>query len=944
MSKRSTLLASRDTDSDDDGGDGAAGEDDERSGSSPRASVVPHAKRAIKAVMKDAGGKFAMAGERSIIEVPELRRKRLNEGYYGDDGLPVPRGVKDDGTADPDSAYGQKYIDDRILRERILEKEPYYRFFVSVAGKKALEKFIDEGASSAETAARIRQAKLQFGEARRNRIDSAGEQARLKSLDDQAEAAASEADRLAEARDRFDTARKVFVESMRKVNDSYAPSIPDRTPTHEGIFDWFTRVACARYGAGGYRKTSTEVSNIADILHQSTLTEMVGNPADAANAKQLQQAMPISSTLALYWSALFIVSQNSILLERLRACAIGNLFPDQSADYNQPTPVPVLPAGGARRRRGGDEDDDVDDGDICKGADRNMNSGASVYADDIVALANLVFDNAQSVGDLLGTNNLLTLEQISQLFWAHVNKMLERAKSKQPALAKPTNVTDQQPPRGGSTTKVVSGIEVQFEISDEDARVAAAGEEVEGVSQELLAAARRKFYRNQDRARSAQVLVELLRPMFLVCFPAFFYANEATFDDGYDIEAFAGGYTGNSLQVFSEGVNNPSHLALVALFTLSDVVVRYSVIGRQPVRKADANQLLSIPAPPAPLLNALDRVMTLSDDVRNTYLRRVTGRLLRRLRVIEAFAQYAIHGSAINVVDAFTKSELEALTRYSELAVKNMPATTRNKKEFVPAENNAASIFASSKPISADRLPVLTDDFTRLRLAEIAKLTQLTQSERYLYVSANRNYDRRLNTFNNRVIDLRRRAQELRDEWRLLHDRMLDIERRTEAEHDATIEKILRSKEIEYTPTGSVAMNPLNSGVLILTKLAKAALRDAFQHVSEYIPCILTAYPTDDDLVESDDYYVVFARLVRIELRTANTDDPDIYLPDATEARTKVARKSALNSLRSIARDDRAVHHYEDARCTCFGFGQRAGSGRSGLSNGRNLSAMQRGL
>jgi hypothetical protein len=935
-----------------------------------------------------------MAGAKSFVEIQPLRDARNNRGYFADDGLPVARGVtttRDPATGaviatrpDPDSAFGANYINERLARQRVLDANPYYRFIRQVAGNHTLETLIDETAISQETSERIRLAKAQLHRQQQRSQDSSAEQERIRKLREQADAERDARDTLVGKKARFETASASFVAAMRAINNVIGDGIVDAGNTYETLFDRFTRVGCARYGAGGYRKTLLEARSIAEQMHQQTLARDEFKLDDAAaraaaaalganddaqkaaveankqlktRAEQLRKSMPQTSLAALLWSTLLVVSQNSALLERIRTCGSGALFADAGALYNNAS------ATGSKMANA------MAAASTCVPAVASMmHGGANLYVDDLVTLANLVFDNEQSnatfvdgavtvPANRLGTDNLLLMNEVSHYFWAHINKMLERANSQQAPLAKPTRRA-LAAPRGGPTTRVIGGIEVVFEVTDEDARLAAQGEELAGVPQEKLAGARRTLHINSDQARSLGVLVELLQPMLALVYPMLFYANEALFDDGYDVEAFAGGFSANALYMFEQvpradgDVLAGHHLAFIGVLNLADTIVRASVRGTV-VRKEDVGTLLVqdmprqmggplvvVPPDPGVMRTAMNQVMTISTDARTTYNRRVVDRYLRRERALDGFAQYATTGDDIQAIDPLTVNELALLKRYSELAARNTPGTTRaavgvsddaaaagslraDKAAFVAAENAAMSVFASARPVA---LPV------GARENDIDKFANaLTTSQRYLFWQAKRTSggNDRLRRVNRRIAQHDERGTQLEQDWALLHSRTQEWIKRTAAENAADIEAILKGdRMVEFVPTASVAMSPLNSGVIILSTLAVSAIADAYAYVGEFMPCITAAYTDSDDLVESEDYYIPFARLMRVQMRLTDAEDPPAYLLDKTESRARVSRKSALNSLRTVARADPRVVHYQDARCTCFGLGSTAGSGR----------------
>jgi len=938
------LNTARDDDDDDDenrihtdssrGGGGGINDEENSGADSDSPREVAHVKRAVKLLRSEKSGRavpsmrperFEMAGARSIVEIDDLRQARNERGYYADDGLPVARGARTSASGvvvgDPESAYGEKYINERLVRQRMLDANPFYRFVRQVAGNMSLELLVDESAISQETSERIRLAKAQLHRQQQRSQDSLIEQERTKQLRKQADEERDAHDDLLAKRDRFENARERLVMSMNQINTLVAVNIgPVVLHDNRTKFDRFTRVTVARYGAGGYRRSLLEARSIVEQLHGATYTRNTANPI----SEQLRKSMPQSSFGALLWATLFIVAQNSRLVERIRTCGGGALFASADCLYNTEN------ASGSKLAEAMLASACVPVGSP------NLHGGANLYADDLTALARLVFDNEQTDAARLGTDDLLLMNKLSQYLWLHVNKMLARAGSKQAPLERPTRtVAVARNANAGRTQKTVAGIVINFEVSDTDARIAASGEQVDGVPQEKLAAARRELYTNTDQARSLGVIIELLQPMLTLCYPMLFYANESTLDDGYDPEAFAGGYTENALYLLQTMprnnvlLNADNNLAFIALLRFSESIVQASIASKA-VRFEDGAALLELADPiyEAELLEAFESVLTVSDDAGRNYHRRGVDRWLRRQRALDAFAQFATLGSELRVLEAFTDNELALLRRYNEQAKLHTPGTTRDKKTFVPAEDAAMSVFANSRPLSVPGGSVLTgiDNYDRW----------LTLSQRYVYLLATTGVlaDNRLRRLSERIALHAERAEQFEADWNELRARTQEWVRRTAERNAADIEAILRGDtQVEYVASANVAMAPINSGVIILSTLAVSAIADSFQYLLDYVPCVTATYTDSDDLIESDLYYVAFARLVRVQMRLTDAENPSTYRADKTEERTRVSRQSALNTVRSIARSDSAVSHYADARCTCFGLGSTAGSGRAQLSS-----------
>ena len=290
---------------DDDGDYDYDDDDDDGSGS---AVAIPHAERAVRAVMSmpiAAGldsGQFAQAGAREIVQMEPLRKKRREEGYYADDGYAVARGVRQKPGAaagvveeDPDSPFSSKFIDDYIDREKLLRSDPVYRFLQSVVARSAITTLIDETAMTAATAERIRQAKAEFQRQRRVLVDSPAEQERLKRARDQLDAASAELTSLQGELTLFEAAKARIVAAFERINNappSIEPIAFSFTLTYNDLFDYFTKAACARYGAGGYRRSLIETRSIAEIVHGDALRRGTVGP----NQNTLQKAMPSTRT------------------------------------------------------------------------------------------------------------------------------------------------------------------------------------------------------------------------------------------------------------------------------------------------------------------------------------------------------------------------------------------------------------------------------------------------------------------------------------------------------------------------------------------------------------------------------------------------------------------------------------------------------------------------
>jgi len=825
----------------------------------------------------------------SVVVVDDLRKRRRREGYQADDGTTQLRG----GEGDRDALYGEEWLKERLTRQRLLDGNRHYQFAVKVAANSnlPLREFTNEAEIQRATVARIRDAARRLADLRRTQRDRESAptsiDAQEKRVDDADRALLATTSGAAD----LESARQCFLGELREAAPLASAVLAPFALVDVGagavdvdfaraLFVYVTRAAVALEGPLGYARADQRTKNTVVAVANELLAARApppGMPAAAPVQRQrVADDMPRSAYVALYESLLLYASERDGLL---RALADRTDLFAPAAEYSQ-TP--------------------------------------RLYAEDCVTLANLLFES--------GTDNLLLFDNVSFLLYAHLNKMRRRAALDDEAeLRRP-----QLPPgvggggnggrrRNGGRRKL-DGVDIVFDLGDEELEAVADGEPQRAFSQDELRRIQSLRGANQSQSDTLVLVERLLAPLFETLAPRLFYRTDAaTADAGADYEAFAGGVERGVVQEVAVGERN-APLASAVLVNAARIV-QLSAAGS---RLADADldaaepsfelQLRSIGVDPVLLGAVRDAVLEnfrVTDAQRRDYQRRALNRLLRTSSVLRCFARYAALRAALQLpIEALSGDKLAQLRRYAtESAKPEARLGGTHSQEFAAIEDDAyaalsETLLGAPRPSDAAmRQPLLfTRSQRRFYDLLLANLTVVDGRQRDVAGVLRERTDRQ----REEAAEARRLLERLRQ---LRSERIDDDEQ----EAEETLASVLQR---EYVPTAESALSPLNSGVLFYSDLMMGALAEAYDILGEAVPCLAHAHGSYRALIESDRYWTRFATLVQAAVRLIDARNPVTYRPVVNETRSRGQVRSALDRLRDLAADDRALRH--GCRCSCF--------------------------
>jgi hypothetical protein len=119
-----------------------------------------------------------------------------------------------------------------------------------------------------------------------------------------------------------------------------------------------------------------------------------------------------------------------------------------------------------------------------------------------------------------------------------------------------------------------------------------------------------------------------------------------------------------------------------------------------------------------------------------------------------------------------------------------------------------------------------------------------------------------------------------------------------------------------YVPTASVALSPMNSGLLFYTDVTISALSAAYSILQQHVPCVVRNFRSSDQLIVSDEYSHAYAALVNSQVRLADTRNPTTYRQTVHETRARLQARSALDQFRQVCGADKGIRHVQG--CTCL--------------------------
>jgi hypothetical protein len=827
--------------------------------------------------------KFKAAGtpltKESVVEIPKVRAHRLKEGILPDDGSGRRADNEVDYSAGIMELYGREWLNEAVAREMMLSEDPNYVFAKAVSGGSnlTLATLIKETEIARETKARISEAVKALVERRKQQQDSRGEQDRAKALRD--DIAKLEANRL-----RLDNLYFSIRKSQLCITEKLAAIsafnlkftkviATDFSKWYERQFDLATRALVAKYTSGprAFELSLATFKTLVQVLNSASITANVG---DANIRTRINADMPNSSTLAFSWTTLLAIYLNSHLLERVAEEAVHH----PSSFY-------------ARNK--------------------------IQYADDLRSLATLVF----ITNGAPATDNLLLLDKITIFLWKMLNDMIKRsapddASAATSILAKPTKTAEN---RGTSRPQniVVNDIEVTIDISDEDLSAAVAGHEVIGVDRDNLAAMQRNLYKNLDQPRVSVLIIKLLEPMLNSVWKHLFY-TKFPLEEGLDEEAFAGGYYGEGRVVELFGLlsgvktaeQSVSGLVVVAEFMFEKCLDAGTVQINQMAVSDSSNALQQNQQKQTNIEKSFNGIFITSADTQKAYERNLVARYVIREGLLLCLAEAIVAKNKFRTKIGITDSEAAVLSAYVDACQAGGVPGSRKDPKFFATEEAARRVFETAN----------------LTLTENDIALNNNGSQQTVAIPADLNFSNSQKRFVDAAMAFSKIKTAFEVEWQEIDDLFVSLKEQEAAIRKRTHEQISKKEDDEKSALAAIIrdgysdgvtnkLTPANTGFLFYTELYWSTLNFAYAKLREFVPCVAKVY-SKEALIESETYQTEYAAVCNAMLRKIDTRNPHTYNADKREARAKTQFASELESVRSVARADRAVKHWPGCGCS----------------------------
>lgn len=865
-------------------------DEEEASFESLSEETIPHSSLKLPSSptkMKPAG---APLSDVTFTAIRPLQRRRKREGILPDDGSDR----REDKAGDIHALYGRAWLQEAVARQRLLNASVIYQFARKVSGGSNLtiETFLKESEISRVTRERIAQATQALIKRRQDQQDTRGEQERAKDLHKQVEELRTENDKIVTDQSAIVAAQQCINSALFHVNEkrlSFATPvrfIVVDDPRYATLFDSVTRSIVARFGPNQFDKSLILFKTVVQGLHGRLLA---ANRGDADYRERINADMPRSSELALYWSVLMAIYLKADLLERV-AQNSKDKFPANSEYAKNP----------------------------------------EQYAADLRSLGTLLFTRPASPP----TDNLLTLDEITIFFWMMLNTMIKRSSdnpASAPELGRPLRTDLGQGGVGAAGARrreiIVNDIPVTIDIPDEDLRAAVLGQDVFGVDRDKLATFRSKLYKNVDQARTAELINKILDPMLRAVWPFVFY-TKYPLNTGLDEEAFAGGYYGEGRTVaLFEVLDDPTPAltSFIGLAAFATYVFDFALKGKFQNNNwvfLDQNRFNGIFTEiradvnlNAALQQVFGAVFTTSKDTIEDYEKKVLSRYLRKERFLACFAAVAVLRRARGITMGITDTDFAALRAY-DTAIKagSGPPGSTDDKTFATLEDAAYRAFLSSTSGNA-----FAGEAKRARYLNInlkLSIPQWSAIHDAVDQTTDENYaTTKVATNTERINLLGGQEEAIQNRINLWLGRSVN--------DDVALLKSIIEEGAGGNPEN--ALSPINTGYLFFTEVYTNALQDAYTLIEDHIPCVARVY-NNDELIESELYQTRYASLVSSVLRLVDARNPKTYRPDRTEQRARLQAISPIDSLRGIARQDRAVRHWPGCGCGVVGAGGSGGN------------------
>ena len=845
----------------------------------------------------------------SSFTVPALQEKRKREGWLREDG--DPKRVRKSNAEDEDvGLYGQTYLDERQEVEKILQSDANYKFVRLVSGNthasvesyyelSPIQEFVRQRVLEAQQQAVRERRGVQYIEVVRKQIKDQKEQL----AGDENEVEELEALRrdFIAGRAKYESSRDVAknilvpVQYLAQQKNALKDQLVRVTSLTEAIyyytygarafFDYLTRAACVAHGEQGF--ASEPFRRQTELIVDRVCGKLAAMPDTTHN---LKDSIPTTSRLALYLAVLKAFAESSQLFEI------------------------------AKR-------DGVHKPDNAYASDPEM------YVQDVDDLASLIFAEIDGA-------NYLVYEKITLGLYIKLREMHRKSNSLLPLPARP-QVAEQGD--GAARSKTVAGFEVIVDVDDDTLEAAQNGVDVPGrdIPQETIERMRNTPLDASNASTSTdvrQLLLELLRPMYLAVFPKLVYTEASLFGNAR-IRAFGGrDESGDAArQLFriestklatadEDKTESPADADADAANAQigsgsgrgrrRNVRSRYATLGIGAHQEEYGQRKIGEGWNTFPGLLAL-AVGIFYHSVHKDSVQKDVGHVL--LDGLENIQEIVEQSLAVLSLDASDVQQY--LSRYRERVVKEEFLRAYSEYLVLLAESfelRDVGFFAPESSLAKIRQYTESDP-GNTGFAELQnRVFQIFESEigpeaaspakepRYLIKTRSNEalelyakqdkYTKLLQDIKSRLDGEREQEERTKTQLKKLQD---DLRERINQSDQELKEKLERGLQPTATLDPRVAMSPLNTGVVRLSSIFTSALANAHAKVSEVIPALRSA--SRKLLQEDQRFRVHFAKLVANEIEQTAIHFPDVYRTDSALNRQLRREQSIINSLRIAA-------------------------------------------
>ena len=795
-----------------------------------------------------------------VHEVTSLRDRRRRTGFYPDDGRREAYG----GASNPGALFDDEWLRDRIAAMRALEEDAYYRFAEHAAAgvNLPLSDFIDDSAAKRETERRVAAVIAQVRRAADERAAKIASPASIERMREELRRLEDAVETKLSQRRSAETAMQCVATSLGTARTLFddAAKLYDDNPTAP-LADAFAVWAVASQGAQGYRRTLAMAQRALNARAAANLPNFKTNGGQPTpNSKKLLEAMPSSANLAFSLACLAIVAGDPELLAIVANASADDLsLFDAESEYAQDAPL---------------------------------------YARDLITLADLLFTAIAGKPDKSTTDNLLLYGQITHTLFAHLNRMNRRASLDQddfPLLRRPK--------RAGGTprkrTRTLNAVTVDLDIDISDLEAVADGIPVDALDPNKLRALQSELGENQSSVTTPQLVERLLEPMVTLIYPELFFRvpSDAPLDDRHDPTAFAGVEFGRVTRRRTAAFATEM-TCIEALFGGSRMIIEVSGADQANVKTVLAQIPFTMGRLDPMTVDAktdLKNIMGINSRIKAAYESVVRKRILHQSDAALCIAQLfsAASDASVRLLNA-SDEEIGALSAYAE---------ARRGGDFADdaLEDRVTRIILFGHP-TATKGTGFTGPSSLAAFAEFDGTSAdsdaaLEQLDAKLEVAS----------ANGRVATARQVLQSA-------EKKLVDS---AAGEASALEKSLVDALRESYIPTHREALAPRNTGVVFFSGIMRTSVQKAFDLIRQYIPCMYRSFDSASKLVESDEYWSLFADLAAAMVRLVSAQNPITYQPDKSETRGKLQIRSALDALRSRFMHNTGLYH--GAGCPCRG-------------------------